>query len=104
MGCCGQPSAPADREAARPAVALAPIRVGLTGLPAIPCACRSDVPAEPAPRPETPTSDHRPEQDHAGTAGLPVASSRPALVVPHSTPAFGLSLAPLFLNTTRLLI
>jgi len=103
MMCCQKPCTPSGHEAARPLVAVALVRGGLVSLPAVPCECRSDDPAESAPKPETPTSNHRSEQDNR-SIDLSIDSSRPAVSVAHRTPAFGLSRAPLLLNTTRLLI
>jgi hypothetical protein len=104
MGCCRGPIGPSGPETAVPPAALAPVRGGLTSLPAVPCECRSDVPAEPASKPEIPTADPRAEQDQIGSVALSIETSRPAVFAPVSAPAFGLSRAPLLLNTTRLLI
>jgi hypothetical protein len=102
MGCCGQPDAQSGTETAVPPAAVVPVRVRLTSPAPAPCECRSDEPAEPAPKPEAPTSDWRPDQDHAGSVDLPLASSRPAASAPVGSPTFALSRAPLLLDTTRL--
>jgi hypothetical protein len=100
MECCRQPGTRSGPEADVPPVAVTPEHDRSTMLPVVPCECRSDEPAEPAFEPETPTSD----RDHAQLVCLPFEASRPVTIASVSAPAFGLSRAPLLLNTTRLLI
>ena len=104
MACCERATvtttetqtAPSGVEASRSSA----VGARIAGLPVASCTCCSDDPAAPASRPETLT----PEQGHAGAVHQHLESARLAASVPSRTSAFGLSLAPLLLNTTRLLI
>jgi hypothetical protein len=101
MPCCEQP---ADRAAAQPSVALTTIQSGLASLPEMPCQCRSEEPAAPAPKSEPSSSEHRPDQDRASSVDLTIEAPRATAFVRATQPTSCLSRAPLYLRTTRLLI
>ncbi len=100
MGCCGRPGTQSGPGAVVPPAAITPMPDRATMFTAPPCACRPEEPAEPAAEPETSPS----ERYHAGPAGSQLEASRPVVFAPVIKPAPGRSLAPLLLDTTRLLI
>jgi hypothetical protein len=100
--CC-----PAKAKPLVPAIeqpAASPTGEARLSVPAVPCECRSDEPADPASKPESRNLEQRPERTGEKAADSPfvtVPSTRLALFVP---PTGSPPKSPLYLRTTRLLI
>jgi len=102
--CCKPASASARREPAAPPATLAPNRADLANSPTLPCGCRANDPAAPAPRPQLSSGNPSSDQDRGDSLGLaPEFTSAHAFVrdmrhVPSP------SKSPLYLRHARLLI
>jgi hypothetical protein len=95
------PSASPRRESAERPAAIPSSGVGLAIPPSLPCECRSNDPATPAPKPESRPDDHGTDQGPGELLSLSFDFS-PA--IPVNRPAACRPTAPLYLRTTRLLI